>query len=811
MLIITAGRDDWYSGPTLHDLCWPALEQLFKHDEWPEPRIREVDEASSTVVGHTPRPSRPGWDAKGLVVGYVQSGKTTNFISVISKLADVDYRMVIVLSGIHNGLRRQTQERMDQTLRDLNADKWFPLTDSKRDFFVPTQWPSVVLSSNKVAVAVVKKNQAVLVKLIEWLTKPGAARALKAAPVLVIDDEADQASVATKTINPLIRRILGLMPKCTYIGYTATPFANVFIDPTESDLYPKSFILNLPRPKNYFGPEKIFGRDGVENEESDVDGPADGYDMVRIVPEEDVTLLRPASKEPADDFIPKMTNELKDAVHWFWIATAVRRARQNNIHSTMDNVHSTMLIHTSVKTVVHESFRAPLEAMRRKAAEGLESNDTAAIARWRELWDREIFKVPATDFGLTGYSFEEVAPLLIDVVRDTTIVLDNYRSDDRLDYSEDPITAIAVGGNTLSRGLTLEGLVVSFFVRAATAYDTLLQMGRWFGYRNGYEDLPRIWMTRSLETAFRHLATVEHEMRDDIDRYQRENLTPSEVAVRIKTHPSLRITAKMGAAQPAYISYAGRRLQTRYFLTGDRAWLQTNFEAAVHLIEQVRSRGDWKNVGAEGSAPKYLFHNVPVGLVKDFLGRYQVHPDSPDLDPALMIRYIDKQLAADPPSLAVWSVVVVSGDGPEIDLGGISLKSVSRSRLNDESDDRADIKTLMSKEDRALDLLAPSESARSASEDELMRRRNTDPVYRNRGLLVLYPIDPESPPDKEYTAAPPPRVPLMAQGNVVGFGIVFPGDVKTKSVQASYVAVDLTDIEIDELDEALTVDTEELS
>jgi Z1 domain len=801
--IITAGRDDWYNGSAPQDRFWPELKKSWEAEGWPQERIEDIDTASSAVVGHTSRPSRPAWDTKGLVVGYVQSGKTTNFISVIAKLADVDYRMVIVLSGIHNGLRRQTQERVDEALHDLNPDKWFDLTDDNRDFFVPTLGTSAVLSSNKVAIAVIKKNQAVLLKLIEWLDKPEGRRALKTTPVLVIDDEADQASVATKTINPLIRRILGLMSKSTYVGYTATPFANVFISPDDDDLYPKSFILNLPRPKGYFGPEKLFGRDGVEGEDrEDADGPADGYDMVRRVPEEDVTLLRPGSKEPAEDFVPKVTKELKDAVHWFWLATAVRRVRG-------DSGHSTMLIHTSVKTLVHESFRSPLEAMRAKALQDLQTGDVDALARWRELWDRESGKVPAADFGLTHYSFDDIAPLLPGVVGETTIVLDNYRSQDRLDYSGDPVVAIAVGGNTLSRGLTLAGLVVSFFIRAATAYDTLLQMGRWFGYRTGYEDLPRIWMTPSLESAFRHLATVEHEMRDDIDRYQRENLTPIEVAVRIKTHPSLRITAKMGAAQPAYISYAGRRLQTRYFFRRDLEWLNMNQEAAGHLVEQAAARTDPEPLGADGGAVKYVFRDVPVGLIKDFLSRYRVHSDSPDLDSALMIRYIDEQLAAVPPSLDVWSVAVVTGDGDEIRFGGIDVKAVRRSRLSDGEDERADIKTLMSKEDRALDLLAPSETVRKASEDALMKRRNEDAVYSRRGLLVLYPIDPISRPEKEYSEDPPPRVPLSAAATVVGFGIVFPGDVKSKSVRASYVAVDLTDVEADDLDDALTTDTED--
>lgn len=802
--VIAAGREDWYSGPVQQDCFWPAVVRRFEEQEWPDDRVKSVDAASNTVVAHTPRPDRAAWDAKALVVGYVQSGKTTNFISVIAKLADVEYRMAVVLSGIHNGLRRQTQERIDEYLSDLNPEKWFRLTDETRDFLSPPQDPSAVLmTADRVAIAVVKKNTAVLRKLIKWLDTVSGKKALQSAPVLVIDDEADQASVATGRINPLIRRLLGLMPKCTYIGYTATPFANVFIDPSNpDDLYPKSFILNLPRPKGYFGPEKIFGRDGVEGEEIDDDeANPDGYDMVRTVPENDVSLLRPGSREPAEDFTPKITDELADAVHWFWLATAARRARG-------DNGHSTMLIHTSVKIAVHESYRGPLDAMRAQALDGLARNDADDLACWRDLWNRESQRVPAADFGLTHLNFDEVAKFLPEVVRASRVVLDNYRSQDRLDYSGDPVVAIAVGGNTLSRGLTLEGLVVSFFIRAATAYDTLLQMGRWFGYRRGYEDLPRIWMTPTLECAFRHLATVEYEMRDDIDRYQRENLTPAQVAVRIRTHPSLRITAKMGAAQPVFISYAGRRLQTRYFFHKDAEWLAGNLYAADTLIRQASDRSDPKAL--ENAV---LLEEIPVGLVKDFLSRYQVHPDSPDLDTLLMIKYIDEQLAADPPTLQKWSLAIVNGDGPTVDFGSFTIRSVRRSRRNDDDPSRADIKTLMSKQDRALDLGLTLMEARSLGEGELMKKRNEHRVYRERGLLALYAIDAESRPRSAESgvAKHPRRVALEALDTVAAFGIVFPGDVRTKAVQATHVAVDLTDVETDELDEALDFDTEEIA
>ncbi|MFI6078348.1 Z1 domain-containing protein [Actinoplanes sp. NPDC051343] len=801
--IIAAGSDDWYSGPGEKDLYWPALRAEFADEGWPEERVQSVNNSSNAVVAHTPRPTGPRWDSRGLVVGYVQSGKTTNFTAVIAKLADVEYRMIIVLSGIHNGLRRQTQARLDDYLKHLNPDRWVTKTTLDRDFTIPPENPEALLGPDKPVLLVVKKNGAVLGKLIRWLDTANGRRALESSPVLVIDDEADQASVATGRINPLIRRLLGLMPKCTYVGYTATPFANVFIDPSdENDLYPKSFILNLPRPDGYFGPEKIFGRYSVESEDDDETGPPDGYDMVRVVPEDDVQLLRPGSKEPADDFTPTITDELKAAVDWFWLATAARRARH-------DIGHSTMLIHTSVKIAVHESFRRPLEFLRGRALASLASGSLEDLEPWRELWEDESGRVPAEDFDRRQNSFDEVVVHLLDVIAQTRVVLDNYRSEDRLDYSESSVVAIAVGGNTLSRGLTLEGLVVSFFIRGATAYDTLLQMGRWFGYRTGYEDLPRIWMTPSLADAFRHLATVEHEMRDDIDRYQRENLTPTQVSVRIRTHPALRITAKMGAAQPAYVSYAGRRLQTRYFLHEDADWLDQNRQAAESLVQDALRYGELEPDAASG--PARLIRNVPVTLIKDFLGRYQVHEDSPDLDRRMMLKYIDSRLSDVEMSLSNWSVAIVNGDGVPAQLGGLDVRYSVRSRLNDSNTRRADIKTLMSKQDRALDLDLTAAEARAKSEEQLIKVRNDDPTNKDRGLLVLYLIDKMSEPVNADAAgkANSKRKALDAVSPVVGMGIVFPGDVRTKKIQASHVAVDLSDVESVNLDEVLDVDTEE--
>ncbi len=789
--IVAAGMTPWYSGPTKPAKFWGSLRNEFETvDKWPPSRIELLDDASSIVVAHTPGPDTKKFQSRGLVVGYVQSGKTTNFTSVIAKLADEKYGFVIVLSGIHNGLRKQTQIRLDSQLTALNQKEWHTLTTEDHDFVIPAASAVATLTTDKVALAVVKKNPVVLQRLIKWLSADGAKRTLQDLKVLLIDDEADQASVATGRINPLIIALLDLFPRSTYVGYTATPFANVFIDPASKDLYPKDFILNLPRPEGYFGTEMIFGRDIVEGD--DADSAPDGHDMVRLVPETDVKLLRPVGKAAEANFVPTITSELHDAVTWFWLATAARRARGASDHSTM-------LIHTSVKIAVQESYKPLLELLRVKAIRALSQSDEATVESWRQLWMEETARVPAAEFGRTQNTFDEVLEHLPEVLAASRVILDNYKSEERLDYTGEPVVAIAVGGNTLSRGLTLEGLVVSFFVRAATAYDTLLQMGRWFGFRTGYEDLPRIWMTPGLERAFRHLATVERDMRDDIDYYQRQNLRPTDVAVRIRTHPSLSITSKMGAARAARVSYAGRRVQTRFFYRDDSDWLESNISAASDLVEDASSRGD-----RDENGNAVLFRNVSSTVILTFLRQYRVHPDSPDVEPKQLVEYIQKQIGNESsPSLEWWTVAVMTGDNEPVTLGDESFSTVIRSRLNDDGDERADIKTLMSKRDRVLDLATGKNVSPTASESSLVQMRNDDETHRDRGLLVIYPINRMSQPARqpgEELDERPARVPMDAKAPVIGIGIVFPGDVGGGS-SVTHMAVDLRGLEgVDEYD-----------
>lgn len=784
--VVIENHETWYTGPRPGDKNWPALVADLERSGWSrDPAIDALDAASTRIVSLLSHPRERSFSTRGLVVGYVQSGKTTNFTAVAAKAADRGYKLVVVLAGIHNGLRRQTQARLVHQLVEPNPTQWTQLTDMDRDFVPPANAAAFFGKNNQTHVlCVIKKNATVLKKFSNWLDT--ASEYLQGCPALIIDDEADQATVATKTINPLIRSILGKLPKSAYVGYTASPFANLLIDPSlDDDLYPRHFIVNLPKPEGHYGTEVLFGRYALDGEDpQDVD---DGYDMLREVPEGDVELVRPLRRSDVADFLPEITDTLRDAIWYFWLSTAARRVRGTG------NPHSTMLIHTSVNTAVHNSFRAPLEELRAETLASLGNSDF--VRGLRMLWDAEVSRVPAADFGEEPVAFKDALAELRRVIDDCRIIMDNASSDDRLDYESGPVVAIAVGGNTLSRGLTLEGLLVSYFVRAVSAYDTLLQMGRWFGYRQGYADLPRIWMTEELQGWFRHIATVETEMRRDIDIYMTEDKNPLTFAVRLRTHPALRVTAaaKMKAAVKSSAAYGGLRVQTRYFHT-DGNWLLKNQEAARDLITSALSDA-YKHEVLENGA-RHLFRDVSHDHVIRFLRSYSFHEKSQECDSGLLVKYIEKRVAQ-AKTLNSWNVAVVGNrvDGTTEGFhfaDGVSTGRIVRAKLLQSDADVADIKTLMSRRDAALDL--PGDTG-GLKEEEIRAARQSH--LPETGLLVLYPIDKVS---KPSPAKQKSRLSLGAEEDVIGVGIVFPQPEKDSAVEWDYISADLSEVDIEEED-----------
>lgn len=792
-----AGLRDWYPGPSAEDIFWPSLSRYLLQDKgWDEKAVASIDTASTKVVSLLQPPGLAEIDTRGLVVGYVQSGKTANFTAVIAKAADVNYKLFIVLSGITDNLRNQTQERLEIELVDLNREQWFTLTSRNEDFRPgPIRNVDAFLTDHQrfKLLAVVKKNAGVLRRLLKWLQN-ASKHVLSNCPVLIIDDEADQASInASKyanrrtAINQLLLNTIDLLPKSAYVGYTATPFANVFIDPAAKDLYPRDFIVALPKPEGYFGSERIFGRDRLW--EDDEGGRQEvKLDMIRIVPTEDIQHLQPKSRAVKDIFEPQLTVRLEQALRYFWLAAAARAAR-NQRHK-----HMTMLIHTSVYTVVHSRFAPLMENYRQQILRLLRTENAEFIKQLENQWAEEQNRVAAAEFGESPINYSDLKPYLFEIVQSAEIVVDNSLSQKRLVYDREEKDKpgkiqIVVGGDTLSRGLTLEGLTVSFFLRTATAYDTLLQMGRWFGYRSGYADLTRMWMTLELAHWFYDLATIEEEIRVDIRRYDDEGLTPKDFAIRVRTHPSMSITSelKMQDAVEAQVGYNNTRDQTTLFKRLDEHWLQHNITAVQRLMSQLVNGG---SIPSKIKGENLIFRQVASSYVIDFLNDYSFH----DMRPKSWAGYIQDQNSY--MDLLEWNVVVRSVKGtqpqPTINLeSGIQLETIIRTRRNKQglNEEDADIGSLMAARDRIIDLTVNPADIKGKTDEELQDIRPA-----GIGLLVIYPVSKDSPvnernPDPD---SPPLRLPMDSKDHVMGLGIVFP---KSQNfVTQTYMTADLSRI-----------------
>lgn len=789
--VVAGNIESWYTGPRAEDPNWPKLVELLRAGGAGEDQLRDLDTSSTKIVAQIPNPVGTGtYNCRGLVLGYVQSGKTTNFTAVIAKAADAGYRMVIVLSGMHDALRNQTQDRLNEQLWEQSSDLWHRLTNE--DDFKATDSVDALLAGHgrQRVLAVVKKNGARLGALQKWLA--GARpEVLARCPVLVIDDEADQASPNTakagekpKKINRLIRDIVNKSPRSAYIGYTATPFANVLIDPQEyDDLYPRDFIVDLPRPDNYLGAEAVFGRNPTEYDEDAVD---DGHDLIRTVPEHELADLVPPGAASATTFQPEITPSLDEALRYFLLSSAARRARGKG------NPHATALVHTSQNVIPHQRTAQAVQEHIAGLAARISAGDQTLTDGLRDQWTRESGQVPASEFGLTPVSWDGVAAHLGEVAAAVTVITDNSRSTERLHFHRNnPRVIVAVGGNTLSRGLTLEGLAVSYFVRSASAYDTLLQMGRWFGYRDGYADLTRIWMTDELRDWFRHLATVEHEIRADINRYEQGDETPEQLGVRIRTHPQLAVTAaaKMRKSVIAEASYSGRRLQTIQFSHTDLDWLTANEKAARRLVAAAAGRPR-----RAGGKEVTVLDGVPAAQIVEFLNEYRFHPNSHELNSELICKYI--RARNDEGELITFNIALMGRRPPRADLGTVDLGTgdlgcINRARM---TGDRpwADIKALMSPSDRTIDLPVSPTEVRQMTGDQVSLLRNPAPagIGDGSGLLLLYPVARNSTPEKPPEGRTSLRRPLEAVATVIGVGLVFP---VTSSGRASvnYVTADI--------------------
>jgi hypothetical protein len=785
---ITFSREQWYLGPAEHGSLWGQLRARLRGEGRSDAEINMVDEDSGILVGLLDNPSKPTFSTRGLVVGHVQSGKTGNIAAVINKAADTPYKFFLVLSGVTDQLRNQTQTRLDADVVDLAPERWMKWTvantdNQNGDFAERAQGGFGIDHRNQIAV--IKKNAGILRRFLAKLLNTDDAT-LRNTPFLIIDDECDQASVnsaryaqAITRINQLLRQILKKLPKAAYVGYTATPFANILIDTTvEDDLYPRNFIHGLQHPDSYFGAEALFGRHALEGE---YDEGADGLDMIRVVPSADVPMLRPGRAGGGVAVTPSLT----EAIRYFVMVVAARRSRGQH---TSNN---TMLLHTSVLNSVHRQLQSIVKPYVEALAASFGGDNPALLAAMREQWEREQAAVLSEQFDLAPVTFEQLRPHLESVAESIRVHVENWTATDRLNYKKDGAqTLIVIGGNVLARGLTLDGLTVSYFLRSSSQYDTLMQMGRWFGYRTGFEDLPRIWVEQSVRDAFFDLATVEAEIRRDISRYAEEDITPKDFAVRIRKIPGMTITApaKMRNAIQVQVGFAGTHAQTFRFSRGDHDILKSNWAAGARALQAMQPYSQSHRRG--------LFRQVPANVVLAFLDEYEPHQTHRNLAKKFIREYIAK--AATPGGrLSEWSIYVVEGDGAksEFPLGGLGhVSTVVRSAEAHAGED-ASIKALMSRADVLVDLADKGVTFRDQSWDELKAIRRE---HGGAPLLLLYPIEAKSQPRKRAEEGKKRRVALDAALDVLGYGVVFPGN---KEISGAYVAANLQPDESDPTDD----------
>ncbi|TXD37965.1 beta-1,4-mannanase [Lujinxingia vulgaris] len=803
---------------------WNAYKQhLLKNKGWDANTVKGLENATQQIVTRLPDPrSESNFQGRGLVLGYVQSGKTANMMGVIARAADRGWNFVLILAGLTNVLRYQTQSRFEADLYKHNRHYWDRLTTNDGDFDDSREEGFKPLKPGIVRIAIVKKNLAVLKKLKKRFKETHSGHK-ESFNVLVIDDECDHASVNASNrddgitaINQAIREMLALMPRHAYVGYTATPFANVLIDPSvdptkPEDLYPRDFILSLQSPKAYFGTDRLFGQGLIDAEELDEPG-AEGMNVIRIVPENDAKFLSPPKKKKGERLRDvwdtlALTTHFRRSLDWFLMATAVRELRGQ------ESEHSSMLIHTAIRVEAHRLVAQKVQNEIESIRQALVRDDEQLLARWRELYEQEIDAVPAHEFKNARFPFEKVVARVSELLERANepgaleIIIENGQSDNRLDFEVIPNSEgrpfgrryLVVGGVVLARGLTIEGLTASYFLRPTKQYDTLMQMGRWFGYRKGYEDLQRIWMPQSIIDRFQKLATVEAEIREDIASYVdpqgNEKKTPLDFAVRIRQIPGMMITArgKMRSVRKVRLSWSNQHIQTRRFHHKNEAFLASNRAATVELLNELDSPVD--------VASGRVWLNVPVTKIQKFLNNYEVHEHHDEFHREQLDEFISKLAKR---GINTWNVAIAEPKKGKVYTQGKGAlegtRMVNRAAFSKLADgEGVDIKSLMSKTDvfldvKALDSDTPKMTDRRRSWNAYKQKRQ-DAFEHPVPMLVLYIIDPDSTPKSDSGKFKN----LNANSPVIGLGIIFP-DLKEHGAEV-YVEVALPEIEEDDFEE----------
>lgn len=787
--------------------------------KWPVSVINSLDDTTDSIIEllEDPLEKGRGYDRRGLIVGYVQSGKTANYTALINKAIDAGFKLIIVLAGLHNDLRSQTQMRLDEEVLGFETSREqknladshdtaigvgkligenfyevFSLTsrDQRGDFNAKKAKGISVQPTSTPFLLVVKKNATVLKNLLNYFrnNSPLARKATPDAtyktvpdiPLLIIDDEADQASVNTaeiykdnnelseeydpSKINAYIRQIYQTFEQKAYVGYTATPFANIFINQDAStsqhgqELFPKDFIISLPKPSNYVGPAEFFMLDSEEDEE---------LPLIRSIEYEDSFLPRKHKKNHIPSELPET---LIEGIYSFILTVAIRRIRGQV------KVHNSMLIHvTRFKDVQHEVFKLVSEEMRSiknsiKNSKGTGNHFNAVKKFFEKEYANEKLalirqKFPShfqvdTNYNATWAEVLKELPKVLDSIKVREI---NGNSKDALEYSdykETGLNVIAVGGDKLSRGLTLEGLTVSYYLRASKMYDTLMQMGRWFGYRPNYLDLCRIYTTDDLVLWFQHIAVATEELRGQLEFMAKRRESPQDFLLKIQSHPEMYVTSalKMRSAKEIKVSYSNELVQTTVFPTNSEQFYENNFNAVeklIELLQQEFKEQSGKDMRIKKAEHHHYWENVDGNAIIEFFDEYQTVSSASRANSKSLAEYVRRRIMEK--ELRNWTVILINNknevketESNTFQVGGVPVgNGVKRKGIKDYGKDGyTSIKTLTSSDHEFFDFTQEQytrvEEIRDANKEKLSKtaiakeaRSLRDP---DNGLLIIYPI-----------------------------------------------------------------------
>lgn len=646
---------------------WEAYRDMLLSQARAIEVIDENEKVIDSILDYSGDPTTPGkWSRKGLVMGNVQSGKTQNFLGLINKAIDCGYKTIIVLGGHLNDLRKQTQERIDEGVlgreskhlilenRAVAAPIGVGIFNTKNTIHTGTSTMKdfnkssaesfgIKLNGSDPVIFTIKKHTGVLEGLYnyikdEHMLDPESGVMLDG-PILLIDDEADYASINTKhhkeevtKTNACIRKLLSLFNRNTYVGYTATPFANIFIDPDDTfhmeqdDLFPRDFMIKIPVPDNYLGQDFFFKNESFQDIENEL-AEDNIYSPVVIIKDHQPIFELKSNQDIS--FLPK---SLKEAVRAFILNVAIRSIRGESTS------HNTMLVNVSHLKDHQNDLEDLIEDYRKEIFQNLDvyaRHGKLACGKNTIFSDLEdtfnnVFNIKET--------YDAVFPKLIEAtgkINTWAINQSNKKSDNReLDYSkhkENGLSVIVIGGHKLSRGLTLEGLSISYFCRNSKAYDTLMQMCRWFGYRPTYKDLCKVYLPQESQNWYTFIGASIRELYQELDLMSRRGERPSDFGLKVREHPgAMIITAKnkIGFGKSEIIKQdLWGQIQRRFKFKESKEVNKKNIHYAESLINKL-SINNKLDLILSGENKPIIFSDVEYEDVINFI----INVDLPEDD-----------------------------------------------------------------------------------------------------------------------------------------------------------------------------------